>query len=875
MDERKKYAEKYNLIAEDYEDIDIDSALFSVRVNTRLHREGIESVGALLNCTFEKLAGIKGFGAGCFAEIHEYLEGLQKKANAEGIAKQQTKEIIPDSFFENRGRILDGDFSFLDICEDNERFVERYQVALEALQRELAEKCVFFPDYTEVLSEMLLSYSREMSREKEVIACIPKERIKNKAYYYIDACVQREIDRVYLLEAFEDKDISLLEYIKNHRKELGDRKSLTSKFIELCSYDIYSLSCAFFDEIKRNERAYEVIKKRADGQSLEQVGQEYSVTRERVRQIENKVRGKFLAWVESNNILLKVLADEDGQSLLTADIFDKYFKEYSEIVSYLLKLNEDAFSYLHYSKELGLFSIGEDDCFSLAQEYVDSLPERFNEKKYDEYILMGYDEYHLPNEIVCKMIADNYNRTGDVFHRTRLTLGKIYDDILKRYYQEGFRTYSDDEIEGFRKHILEDYGDVRLPENNRALIARVVAVGVLCNRGEYKPKQEYYVSEELAKKIFDYIRESDSPIFLTNTLYSIFEEELLAEGVTNKYYLQGILRELYEDEFVFRRDYISKDVSVTSVYTEIVGYIEKSKYPVTKRQIVEAFPGVTDIVINFSVTDPEIINLFGVYCHANKLRLEANDIRYIKNIIEGIVAEKGYVHCKDIFEYIERDNHTILINNGVNSAFGLYSIIEYLFRDELQFSRPYIGKKDVVITRTYEQLHEMVTESECILLSDILSVARENHFQVMSILEFANSCNATHLLINEKELASLAYIGVTEEIAKEIEVYVLNEINNLSYVADLQCVQNFPKLNVPWTSWLIYSVLHKWATRLDVISSSTVFKQSNPLVAAKGEWRKEDIDAMGDARISDAYVPDDIDNIDELISDLIIDEIEV
>lgn len=110
----------------------------------------------------------------------------------------------------------------------------------------------------------------------------------------------------------------------------------------------------------------------------------------------------------------------------------------------------------------------------------------------------------------------------------------------------------------------------------------------------------------------------------------MFEEELVSEGVYNKYHLQGILKELFGDEFVFRRDYVSKDGKLTSVYSEIVGFIEKSVYPVTKQQIVEAFPGVTEIVINISISDPEIINLFGVYVHSNKIKLNVADKDYIR-----------------------------------------------------------------------------------------------------------------------------------------------------------------------------------------------------------------------------------------------------
>ena len=76
MNEQKRFCELYNINIEEYEKVDIDSALFSVRVNNRLHKGGIETIGELLNCTHEKLAELNGFGIGCFKEIYKYLELL-------------------------------------------------------------------------------------------------------------------------------------------------------------------------------------------------------------------------------------------------------------------------------------------------------------------------------------------------------------------------------------------------------------------------------------------------------------------------------------------------------------------------------------------------------------------------------------------------------------------------------------------------------------------------------------------------------------------------------------------------------------------------------------------------------------------------------
>lgn len=870
MDEQRKFCELYHINAEEYQNVDIDDILFSVRVNNRLHREGIETVGALLNCTYERLAGLSGFGAGCFKEIYDYLETIKPCDDKAFDKIRVEKVVVPEALLQNRESVVKGDFSF--VTEEMGDVVDLYMEAQQVLQAELAQACIDNPIYCALIRKTMRDFVDTSEKVREILNNIPADRKVRSARYYINACYVGESRRNLLLEKLRDEDVSLETYIREYAKEICDGHPLIANFAKACAFDIYEMTKVFFDEVKKNERSYEIVKMRASGQTLEQVGNTYFVTRERVRQIERKVSQRFTNWAKRNNIMQLIVAEEDGNEILLPSVFDVHFKEYAEMIEFLLKTYESDFENIHYQKALDVFVIGDTDVLVEIQDFVDELPDQFNEDEIEEILTRGYELKKLPKQLVYRAIENDYRKTGDVYHCSRLTLGKLYSDVLRNHYANGIWIYSDEALDGFRRHVVEDFGDIKMPENNRALVGRIAAVGILCGRGMYGPKKEKYISDELADKIHEYINESDSPIFLTNTLFSVFEEELISEGITNKYYLQGVLRELFEDEYVFRRDYISKDKNITSVYSEIVSYIEHAQYPVTKQQVNDAFPGVTEIVINISVSDPEIINLFGAYIHAKKLKLNKEDLQYIDKVMEKMFSRNESMHCKDIYEYVMLDNLNILTSNGIYQAFGLYSILEYLYRDQYEFSRPYIGRKGVEITRTYDQLHEMVQESDTIELSDVVAVARENHFQINSILEFANSCNSSHLLINDKELAAIEFTGITEDIVEEVELCILKELNGTQYVTNLQCAYKFPKINTPWTEWLIYSAINKWGTRLEVAVTSTTFKQAKAVIAKHGLLDMEKIEDNISAGAM--YMPDDMDNIDELISDILFDEIE-
>lgn len=875
MEETKQFCQIYNINTEEYENINIDAAEFSVRVNNRLHGVGIETIGSLLKCTHNSLANINGFGARCFREIYEYLESLQRVTQ---FVKEEVnfieKKPLLKCFYDNSDLVVRGDFSFL-LDEEAKELVNQYKEAQWLLGNELAKKCIENPNYIGALRIELHRFSECIIYAEKAINDLPCYRRKKKVINFINACSSISTGKNDLQDRNQNPNESLEEFIKANAKELLNKYSVFPRFVKACTFELYKMTAIFFEGIKENERNYEIIKYRATGKTLEQVGIEYTVTRERIRQIEKKVSRRFINWVKHNSIILKIVAEEDGNCVLLPSVFDFYLSENAEIFRYLLINNVEEFVNVFYDKVLDLFVIGDELLISKSQEYVEDLPEQFNDQLFNKLIEIGFIERELPKELVRRTIEENYKKTGEIYHRSRLTLGKIYADVLENHYQEGIWVYNDAELEEFRKHVREDYGDIKISDSNRALIGRIAAIGILCGRGIYGPKKEKYLSDELLYRIHEYICESESPIFLTNTLYSMFEDELVNEGVYNKYHLQGILKELFSNEFIFRRDYVSKDGNLTSVYSEIVRFIENSKYPVTKQQIEKAFPGITEIVINISINDPEIINLFGVYSHSNKIKLNADERDYIKSTLVALLGQNEFIHCKDIFEYIQRDNPALLLNNGIHQAFGLYSIIEYLYRGIMEFSRPYIGRRGIKITRTFDQLHEMVHESETIELSDIMSVARENHFQINSILEFANSCNDTHLLINDRELARMSFIGITEEIAKEVEKAIFEEILEAKYIVDLCCTHKFRKLNVPWTKWLIYSVLLKWSDELEVRVTSTTFRQAQPIVTVKGKLNEVDIYALGNSEVGGSYIPDDLENIDDLISDIIQAEIEV
>lgn len=217
------------------------------------------------------------------------------------------------------------------------------------------------------------------------------------------------------------------------------------------------------------------------------------------------------------------------------------------------------------------------------------------------------------------------------------------------------------------------------------------------------------------------------------------------------------------------------------------------------------------------------------------------------------------------------NNSIILKRNYIKFSFGVYSLLEYYFRDEYNFSRPYIAKNGVEIVSTYEMIQEVVQASDTMEIAEISSFARNNYHQINNILGFLDSCNETHFLINSSEIASIDIIGITKEHVEHIENILDEEVGTTMPISNLKCVHLFPTLNLPWTEWLIYSAIKRWGTRYEVRASEAQLKQSLALIAPKGKMQIDELESLA---INDKLIiADNLKNIDDLIEDFELEEL--
>lgn len=880
--------ELFNLIPESYRNMEISKLPFSTRIINRLYRQNIKTVESLLKVDIAYLTKIDGFGKACLEQVYRTLENIPQSNTVSIVnsvvpahnaidptvnkkCKFSAEHTIALTY---KSQILSGNYSFIEYDElgpKEKKQLLKYEEAFNTLGKDLTEKCIHDTSYVLSLMRMLERFrirNENYDDLRALVDGIPQIRRQNKCKFYISAYTSNEALQKRLKDCYSSENAplySIIDTINYENKLLLDE---ATKFIKWCYYNISDQITKLFNNLYANERRKTVIEARANCLTLNDVGDLLCITRERVRQIEKKAKSFFVNSQSKLKIVAKIYADKNGNNIITYEDIVEVSGDNAKALVYLLKISESSF--YTYDDNLDAFVIGNVDISSRIHSYIDSLPDIFRKNEMQDILALAKEQKDLDFKYVEKAIFASYKLSGDVYHRKRLTLSKIYDNVLRVHYPNGIHIYDDNQLSEFRKLIINEYGDVGLPATNRAIIARISSIGVLFGRGTYIAKRKQWMPRALENNLLNYIKKSNTPILLIGSIFYEFEDDLIKAGIDNRYFLQGVLKDLFGDQFYFRRDYITKDKNFTSIYSSIISYIEEKKYPVKKEELKSKFQGVTDIVITIATNDNSILNYFGEYIHSSHLVIYENEKTSLYNQLINILNDNTARHIKDIYPDLLKNNEIVFTRNAANSTFCAYSVLEFLFRNQFQFSRPYIAKKGIEIGRPAERLHEMIYQEEEFLISEIRDFAKDNHFQITSMIEYLNSLNDKYMIRDIDTMASIDSMGVSEGITKEVEEIISEDLSVTTPIRNLICFGKFPKINVNWSEWIVYSCLNKWGKKLDVELSSGQYKFSIPLVSPKG---KMDISMFNNVMIKPVKIKiDDMDDIDDLLSDIITED---
>ena len=597
-----------------------------------------------------------------------------------------------------------------------------------------------------------------------------------------------------------------------------------------------------FDEIIKPEWAA-IIKKRFDFNSMQKrtladIGNELNLTRERVRQIENKVIQKLIERINDIDTILYCFYKDikkDNIDFITLEELLKYIgnEQLSRYLIIILSLKETSIIYdeeygiIYNSKEITL----EEILYEAQNQLKPIIPisDVINYDKVKKYILDH--EYKIYQ--------------GKILVRKGINISSIYMNEIKECFDSGYNIGSEDDYNKLINILTEKYGDIEIPSMHsiQAMIDRDDFVQI--NRGAYKAR-EYAVNlpEKLVEEITDYIIKN-SPIVPYSLIFEKFKRILERIGIDNRFYLKGVIDNKIPKEFNTTRDFINTNSNEElTLYNVMPKIFKEFDDEFTMEDIKQKMPGLNEYNYENYVRAEEENGLIRIspktYIYIKKLNITQETKTQLKNYIDNLFEkmESKILTVQKIYANLSIMNRELLNKLHITARFGdfeLFSIIKYLFKEDYYYSRPVISKEENFTTSSYLLIKEYVRKMDKFSYNDIKNYIYKMHIGgLYSYMNFMEDLSDEYVQINKDSMMKIEKFEISEDKLERIKDFVDLLLKGKDFRTD-----NFdgyfmlPKLNKPWNKYLLIGIIRSYFKDEYEIENTTKFYDTTEFIVRR------------------------------------------
>lgn len=822
-----------------FANVSIDLLNLGTRGSNCLKRAECITLENLLNKTFDELRNIKNMGAKSLNRVVQAVKDFVLNPENVGYiylkkTEVQNVDLIIDNEFKAtvEALIIGDNYSTNGMTEIQLERFEMLKTAVEVVGEGICLEIYLNPGYGRQICNMLWNFASpyiqykkalddvinkvnnltELMKERKVIPFIRAYSVKEegKLSYLLSKCKENTtINQIPLLfKEFREEDNMLVK-----AKEIYD-------FLDWLNFDLKQLIHFLSESIRnkllcKNERALEIFSHRIAGKTLEEIGAIYGVSRERIRQIEDKVYRTFrLVYSKQKyDLIMLAYAMRDGDTVLYFGELKEVFGDFAETIWACIQHYPQKFYY--YSKTLDAVVINpektsyvsEKDLLSKVDGIIKSLPEIIKKENKDDLLISLSNEHSLPLEILENTFKDTYQQSGIFYHKGRLTVLFMCSYVLKHRFPAGFKVADNFEADRFRQYMSEFFGDKSSGMTNRALDSKVSEVGVLCDRGKYIHPDFLQVEQSVIDKVNDFIENSPRSLIPYGEIFEAMRDTFEGTQITNRYLLQGALKK-YGCRFSTGRDFIKKNQSVTFV-DELDTFVEERGI-VHKSEILAEFTSLNEA--NLAQVVARSANVFnidsGYYIHASQFDIQPDDYEQIRNYLKTACQDIP-VNIRSLQEIFTSKFPEFMCRNDFENKNKLFAALNFMFKGEFNFSRPYIANLGVNDISNKSVILQHIEKYDSIEFEELIDICDENSIHYVAASYLFQMLTPEYVRINKTTLMKREYTGITDNvIAKAVEIITdMLEVNDYIVASKISDFLWFPQVEVDWNEFLLESLI--------------------------------------------------------------------
>jgi len=749
-----------------YENVLISEMDFNARVQNCLSSNGYRTLAELLKSSQQELSSLRNFGKGSFDNLISTLKNffaLQRKEITTETLRLANEEL--DEFLRNAA--LNHSPQIYLIIAAFEKFSDL--VTIKSAFRNLPEEF------------------RDKRAQPFLLACGLK-----KNNFFVD--LPDDLTLAELPEYFAENAIDFdIDELKN--------------FISALRFDVRACAKKIFASLFKDEREFNVVCRRAKGDTLEEIGKIFGVTRERVRQIEAKSVGRFNKYrSDAKKIFYFLHALTDGKSLLTLDDAKNFLDATdAEMLWFFVAKTNLSSSVFHFDEELNAIIFADENRLD-ENDLIKNLPDIMDEEIFEKTITNLAREKKCSVELIKIKLSKVYRHSGKIFHRGRLTLTFECGYVLKERFPHGYKIGDETFYSRFMRYLQEIF-DEKILLTQRNVDAKIGTIGFLCDRGKYIHPDFVHISPEIIERVKNFIDGSDRTAIFYKEIFETLKEFFVGTQITNHYFLQGAIK-FHNLPYTLRKDYLTKSDEI-DMGKEFDNFVAE-RGEVSAQEIKENFISFKDFNIAFLVGRcPEIIRIGdGILIHATHLNLHEEDFEPIKNFIRQNCSTP--INSRVLFDLFFERFADFMTRNEIQSHNKLFGVLQYMFRDDFNFSRPYISTADIKDINNKKFLLRLLESIEEIAIEDLIGICEENGIHYVARTYLIDSLRPDFIRVDEFTLMRPESIGVTDEIISAVVESIQSAIERNGGWQVAQTFEDYewlPQLETLWNSFLLESVV--------------------------------------------------------------------
>lgn len=831
--EGQSFFQMFRTEPEKYENIKIDVLELSVRSMNCLKRTTCTTVADLLRLRISDLKQIRNMGAKSVDEVIAVLrEFAQNYTPAPDEPKQCVTELSKELKCCIEAFLLDESYDVMSLSEEEQAVFSKVVIAADVLGKELCFSSYCDTEYARTISEMFsefaapyISFKKCVDDAKKHIASLTTSTKNKKLIPFIQAYTASTNEQLSDLATLCEEETTvatipqLFEELRGDQ-EINEISREVNYFLRWLCFDIDTIINDISRRIAnlligKNSRTLDVFAMRNAGKTLEEIGQELGVTRERVRQIEMKTHKTFWKVYSRQNydLIMLVYSLRNGDGVI-------YFNELEEILgdfapmlwSCAPKMPENDFYY--YEKELKAIVVkagssvkSDDELLKSINAAVSALPGIIQDSVYDTTIAEFAMRFTVPEETIRRYTEKRYKLDGHFYHDHRLTVPFMCSHVLKERFQAGFKIADEFEGNRFRGFLVDFFGERAKSITNRALDAKVGEIGCLCDRGKYVHPDFLNVEQSLIDAINNYIEQSARNALSFGEVYEALKHLFVGTQISNRYALQGALKK-YGCKYQMTRDLIRKKDSV-SIASELENFVmERGRVHVS--DILGEFLSLTELGLAQIVARcPGVLyEENGYYFHDTTLNILSEDYKNIRPFITEI-CETVPIHAKVLFDECGVRFIEFMLRNEVDTANKLFSILAYMFGDELSFSRPYVARESANVASVRKILLQLLDDYDTLSVDEVLDICNDNNITYNSVTSHIQWLAPEWLKTDAETIVKRDYTGVTDEVVEQVTSTISEMMEASGYViaSSIEDFIWFPEIDIDWSAHLVECIM--------------------------------------------------------------------